>query len=94
MGILSISLQDQWIKKNYQNFFTFNQLFVFKKYIFLARKIVRYYSDAFKSMPGLFTHKNFPLTTIVPKEVSKNGGFLRFFANIFYWCVVWSRFFY
>ena len=23
----------------------------------------------------------------------KIGFFLRFFANIFYWCVVWSRFF-
>ena len=34
------------------------------------------------------------LPTVVPKEVSENLFFFSFLLIFFYWCVVWSRFFY
>ena len=54
LGTPSVSLQNQWIQEDCQKFLTFSQLFTLKKWIFLAWKMVRNFSDAFKNIPSLF----------------------------------------
>ena len=50
----SVTLQNQWIQVDRQKFLTFSQLFVLKKWIFLAWKMVRNCSDVSKNTPDLF----------------------------------------
>ena len=48
MGIPSINLKIQWIQKNHQKFLTFSQHFVWKKRIFLSRKLAQNVSNTHK----------------------------------------------
>ena len=69
-----VNWQNQWIPEDLQKFLTFSQLFVMKKWIFLAWILLRKCSDVFKNSLGLFieVRRWFYIPTKSPYDVYKS----------------------